>query len=197
MALADKLDTLAGFFAIGERPGGSGDPYALRRAALGVIRIVREQPAAARPGGRAVADAVAGYSRRPGCPDPAATLAALAGFIAERLRVQLRARVPATTCWRRCPRPGRGRLGPRRACSTAPDAVAGLLGTEDGRNLLVAASRAANILRIEDRKDGPHDAPPQPALLAQDEERALAAALEEADAADRRRAGGRSATSAR
>jgi len=42
VALADKLDTLAGFFAIGEKPTGSKDPYALRRAALGVIRIVLE-----------------------------------------------------------------------------------------------------------------------------------------------------------
>jgi glycyl-tRNA synthetase beta chain len=42
VALADKLDSLVGFFAIGEKPTGSGDPFALRRAALGVIRIVRE-----------------------------------------------------------------------------------------------------------------------------------------------------------
>ena len=42
MALADKLDTLVGFWAIGEKPTGSGDPYQLRRAALGVIRIVLE-----------------------------------------------------------------------------------------------------------------------------------------------------------
>ena len=42
VALADKLDQLAGFFAVGERPTGSGDPFALRRAALGVIRIIRE-----------------------------------------------------------------------------------------------------------------------------------------------------------
>ena len=42
VALADKLDTLVGFFAIGEKPTGSGDPYALRRAALGVIRIMTE-----------------------------------------------------------------------------------------------------------------------------------------------------------
>ena len=40
VALADKLDTLVGFFAIDEKPTGSRDPYALRRAALGVIRIV-------------------------------------------------------------------------------------------------------------------------------------------------------------
>lgn len=42
VALADKLDTLAGFFMIGEKPTGSGDPYALRRAALGIIRLARE-----------------------------------------------------------------------------------------------------------------------------------------------------------
>ena len=42
VALADKLDQLAGFFAIGEKPTGSGDPFALRRAALGIIRIIRE-----------------------------------------------------------------------------------------------------------------------------------------------------------
>ena len=42
VALADKLDLLVGFFAIGERPTGGGDPYALRRAALGIIRIIRE-----------------------------------------------------------------------------------------------------------------------------------------------------------
>ena len=42
VALADKLDMLVGFWAIGEKPTGSGDPYQLRRAALGVIRIVLE-----------------------------------------------------------------------------------------------------------------------------------------------------------
>ena len=42
MALADKLDTLVGFWAIDEKPTGSKDPFALRRAALGVIRIVLE-----------------------------------------------------------------------------------------------------------------------------------------------------------
>ena len=42
VALADKLDMLVGFWAIGEKPTGSGDPYQLRRAALGVIRLVLE-----------------------------------------------------------------------------------------------------------------------------------------------------------
>jgi hypothetical protein len=44
VALADKLDTLVGFWAIDEKPTGSKDPYALRRAALGVIRILVENP---------------------------------------------------------------------------------------------------------------------------------------------------------
>ena len=87
VALADKLDTLAGFFAIGEKPTGSGDPYALRRAALGVIRIIRENglrlpSGAADRGGR----------RRLAVASRAATGATeLLDFFADRLRVQLRA----------------------------------------------------------------------------------------------------------
>ncbi len=42
VALAEKIEILVGFFGIGEKPTGSGDPYALRRAALGIIRIIRE-----------------------------------------------------------------------------------------------------------------------------------------------------------
>ncbi len=48
VALADKLDTLVGFWAIDEKPTGSKDPYALRRAALGVIRIMLENGCACR-----------------------------------------------------------------------------------------------------------------------------------------------------
>jgi glycyl-tRNA synthetase beta chain len=59
------------------------------------------------------------------------------------------------------------------------DALAALLGTEDGANLLTAYRRAANILRIEEKRDGPHRDPPDPALLAQAEEHALAAKLDE------------------
>ncbi len=183
VALADKLDTLAGFFAIGERPGGSGDPYALRRAALGVIRIVREHRL--RIDLAAVfAVAVAAYpaALRDG-QEQAALVASLAGFIAERLRVQLRAEgarhdvLAAVTA-----AAGDGALD-LVALLDRTEAVAGLLGTADGGNLLIAARRAANILRIEEKRDGPYDRPPQPALFAQQEEHALAAALAEADAA--------------
>ena len=49
VALADKLDMLVGFWAIGEKPTGSKDPFALRRAALGVIRIILEEGLAPAP----------------------------------------------------------------------------------------------------------------------------------------------------
>ncbi|MCQ8240348.1 glycine--tRNA ligase subunit beta [Rhizosaccharibacter radicis] len=174
VALADKLDTLAAFFAAGEKPGGSGDPFALRRAALGVIRIIRENrlrldlPALFR-------DAAA---LLPAPLRASPELDALPGFINERLRVQLRAEgarhdvlaaVAATG-----PEPDLCRLLDR------SDAVSALLRTTEGADLLAAARRAANILRIEEKKDGPHDGRPDPALFAQPEERALADAIEQA-----------------
>jgi len=55
-----------------------------------------------------------------------------------------------------------------------------MIQTEDGKNLLAAAKRAANILRIEDKKDGPHKGTPDASLYAQDEERALADSLNSA-----------------
>ncbi len=77
VALADKLDQLVGFFAIGEKPTGSGDPYALRRAALGVIRIIRENGLRLR-----LRDLLP--------PTDAETAQAVFAFILERLVVQLR-----------------------------------------------------------------------------------------------------------
>ena len=59
-------------------------------------------------------------------------------------------------------------------------AVAAVLGTETGANLFTAYRRAANILRIEEKKDGPFDAPPEPGLLREAEEKTLAEALETA-----------------
>ena len=61
-------------------------------------------------------------------------------------------------------------------------AVAAMLGTEDGANLLAGFKRAANILRIEEKKDGPHDRAVDPGLLEVDEETALAGALDRAEA---------------
>ena len=180
VALADKLDTLAGFFAIGERPGGSGDPYALRRAALGAIRIVRERRLRLDLVA-SLAAAVAGYpaATRDDAAPPA-LVAALGGFIAERLRVQLRAEGARHDVLSAVTAVADKDTLDLVALLDRTDAVAALLGTDDGRNLLAAARRAANILRIEERKDGPHDRSPEPDLFEQDEERALAAALGDA-----------------
>ena len=168
VALADKLDLLAAFFAIGEKPTGSGDPFALRRAALGIIRIIREHGLRLHLGPLFEA-AAAGL---PGRPDGDELL----GFLAERLRVQLRAEGARHDVLAAVLGPGIDDDLARLLART--DAVTGLLGTDDGANLLVGYRRAANILRIEERKDGPHDAAPDASLLQLPEEEALAAALD-------------------
>lgn len=132
VALADKLDTLTGFFAIGEKPTGSGDPYALRRAALGVIRIVRE------------AEVRVGLAEK-------TQANGLLDFILERLRVSLRDEGFAPDVLE--------------AAFAIPDddivrivsrvtALAKVLKTEDGANLVAGLKRGANILRAEEKKDG-------------------------------------------
>ena len=179
VALADKLDQLVGFFAIGERPTGSGDPYALRRAGLGVIRIIREN--GLRLSLLTLIDAAGqGFHHHGLHPVPPAEILE---FLADRLRVQLRAE------------------GARHDVLTAvfatgadddivrllarASAVASLLRTEDGTNLLTAYRRAANILRIEDRKDGPHTGATDTALLREPAEAALHHALSELHDLDR------------
>jgi glycyl-tRNA synthetase beta chain len=104
-------------------------------------------------------------------------------FVAERLRVQLRAEgarhdVLAAVF-------AAGRDDDLIRVLARSQAVADLLGSDDGVNLLAAYKRAANILRIEERKDGPHGGAVDAALLRQDEERALIAALQSTEAAER------------
>jgi glycyl-tRNA synthetase beta chain len=171
VALADKLDQLVGFFAIGEKPTGSGDPYALRRAGLGIIRIIRENGLRLKL--RDLIDAAGhGFHHHGVHPVPPAEILE---FLADRLRVQLRtegARHDVLTA----------------VFATGADddivrllaragAVAAFLGTEDGTNLLTAYRRAANILRIEDRKDGPHTGPTDAALSREPAEQGLEKAL--------------------
>jgi glycyl-tRNA synthetase beta chain len=157
VALADKLDQLTGFFAIGEKPTGSGDPYALRRAALGVIRIIRENRL--RVHLRALLSAA--------CADTD-TVDSVFGFIIERLVVQLRAD-GARYDVLNAVFGGKGLDSAKAddlvALLTLTDAVAALLQTPDGANLLTAYRRAANILRIEERKDGPFDTHPNADLF--------------------------------
>jgi glycyl-tRNA synthetase beta chain len=208
VALADKLDTLAGFFAVDERPTGSGDPFALRRAALGVIRIIRENQLRLHLAD-ALAEAFFGFPQALGStaspefgmavaqeklksgwqppqggahpPMVAAFAAGLVDFLAERLRVQLRAEgarhdlVAAAF--------GRGGEDDLLRLLARAEALQALVEGADGPNLLAAAKRAANILRIEDSKDGPHAGPVDAALLVAPEERALAEALDSAEPA--------------
>ncbi len=144
VALADKLDQLAAFFAAGEVPTGSGDPYALRRAALGVIRIIREN--GLRLPLRTVFEAAG-----TGLAAPVPTKALL-DFIADRLRVQLRAEGARhdvlSAAFAAAADDDLVRLLAR------TEAVAAFLATANGADLLAGARRAANILRIEEKKDG-------------------------------------------
>ena len=167
VALADKLDQLAAFFAVDEVPTGSGDPYGLRRAALGVIRIVRES------GLRL--PLLPAFAAVPGLPAPVPATALLA-FIADRLRIQLRAEGARHDVLSAVFATGQDDDIVRLLART--DAIAATLATPDGVNLLAGARRAANIVRIEDKKDGPHTAAPDPALLAEPAEHALATALD-------------------
>lgn len=175
LALADRLDTLAGFFAIGERPTGSKDPFALRRAALGAVRLVLDN--ALRVPLRGVLEtAAAGH----GAEAPGAAAAEALDFIAERLRVHMRdgglRHDAAAAVFAASGDDDLLRLRRRAA------ALAAFLATGDGADLLAAFRRAANILRIEERKDGTrHDGPVAAAALAEPAESALCAGLDRAE----------------
>ncbi len=232
VALADKLDTLAGFWVIGEKPTGSKDPYALRRAALGVIRIALEgalpislgkwcelhldilltdayyrSKSEAMKGVLSLADTgvpdnfvqeleirfggsvkavMADYGNGFGIarsfnPDYLSDLTNnLLSFFADRLKVYLRDRgarhdlVDAVFALE-----GQDDLV---LIVKRVEALSEFLGSEDGKNLLAGYKRATNILRIEEKKDGEgaFNAAPDASLFAQDEEKALGAAIEAA-----------------
>ena len=151
VALADKLDALTGFFAAGIKPTGSKDPYALRRAALGVIRLITENGLRLDLG-PLVETALQAYGERFGKVDPAALTAELGAFFVDRLKVQARARgirhdlIEAV--FARRPDGDLVRVLAR------VEALQEFLATPDGANLLAAYRRAANIVRIEEKKDG-------------------------------------------
>jgi len=190
VALADKIDQLLGFFNVGERPTGSGDPFALRRAALGVIRIIREN--GLRLPIIEVADAYRLTIRNwPGTKLDGLTNFGSSGrqawtiglevldFLAERLRVQLRGEGArhdvVAAVFGATPDDDLNRLLAR------ADAVRGFVESEAGANLLAAHRRAINILRIEEKRDGhAFDTGYEAHLLKLPEEAALATALEEA-----------------
>jgi glycyl-tRNA synthetase beta chain len=150
VALADKLDTLAGFFAIDEKPTGSRDPYALRRAALGVIRLVVENRAAL-PLREAFGAAWDAY-RVDGLRDRTVVVEELLSFIADRLKVAMREKGVRHDLIDAVFAVG-GEDDLLRLLGRV-DALAAFLGSEDGANLLTAYRRAGNIVRIEGKKDG-------------------------------------------
>jgi glycyl-tRNA synthetase beta chain len=178
VALADKLDTLVGFWAIDEKPTGSKDPYALRRAALGVIRLVIENAlrlSILRAAKAALACLLETGSKQPLTAADVLPVDLLA-FFADRLKVQLReqgARHDLVDAVFGLEGQDDLLMVVRRV-----EALGKFLDTDDGRNLLAGTKRAANILRIEEKKDGKaHDGAPDPALYALGEEKTLAKAI--------------------
>jgi glycyl-tRNA synthetase beta chain len=171
VALADKLDLLTGFWAIDEKPTGSKDPFALRRAALGVIRILEDNDIrlslfdvfkTARP------DFTQGRD--------------LMGFFADRLSVHLKDKgarhdlIDAVF--------GLGNQDDVLMISKRVEALGEFLSSEDGTNLLAGYRRAANILRAEEKKSGEtYNGQVEGAHLDEAEEIALAAAIDTARSA--------------
>jgi glycyl-tRNA synthetase beta chain len=135
VSFADKWDTISKFFSIGEKPTGSGDPFAIRRAALGIIRIILDRKYRVP------------LSTLPGYTDEILT------FFVDRLKVALRERgqvshdlVDAIFSL--------GNESDFVRLAKRGDALRDILVTEDGKNLLAGYKRAANILKAEEKKDG-------------------------------------------
>ena len=186
VALADKLDTLVGFWAIDEKPTGSKDPYALRRAALGAIRLVLENKLRLLllstflrvPGktGR-VADGSTSTVREAvdAAFEPYTNLLA---FFHDRLKVYLRdsgARhdlIDAVIT---------SDSDDLLAITRRVEALGSFLETDDGKNLLAGTKRAANILAAEEKKNTAIAETVDSDLFETDEERALFDSLEEAE----------------
>jgi glycyl-tRNA synthetase beta chain len=181
VALADKADTLAGFWSIDEKPTGSKDPYALRRAALGVIRIVLDNnlPISLR-------SVVENHSSKfyPGLTgkEGAFKIDDLMSFFEDRLTVQLRDQkarhdlVAAVLENSSLVSGHQLTLIVRRV-----EALGKFLDSDDGKNLLAGYKRATNIIRIEEKKDKrDYTGAPDPKRYQLPEEKALAEAIDAA-----------------
>jgi glycyl-tRNA synthetase beta chain len=220
VALADKIDSLVGFWVIDERPTGSKDPFALRRAALGVIRLILENEIRfiLKPILQDIAHgllfdaALEDLKKNPEYQDTAllrstsdserqrvfndlvtskfgTDLAAraepiavgLLSFFADRLKVQLReqgARHDLVDAVFALEGQDDLLMVVRRV-----EALGKFLDTDDGKNLLAGTKRAANILRIEEKKDGKaYDGSPDAALYGLAEEKTLAKAIDQVKA---------------
>ncbi len=172
VSLADKIDSLVGFFAIDEKPTGSKDPFALRRAALGVIRLVLENGLRL-PLAPEFAKGAELYGADNNPSDD------LLVFFADRLKVHLKERgvrhdaIDAVFAL--------GGEDDLVRLMARVDALSDFLASDDGENLLTAYRRAANILKIEEKKDSRRfDGAVDEGAFEQEEERTLHAGLAEA-----------------
>jgi glycyl-tRNA synthetase beta chain len=193
VALADKIDTLVGFWASNEKPSGSRDPYGLRRAALGVIRIIQSNdlrfkllplfffalqkhsvvsiaPAGEKPLTNPDVIQIAKEMREQASRE-------VLEFIVDRLKVQLReqgARHDLVDAVFALEGQDDLLMVVRRV-----EALGKFLETDDGKNLLAGTKRASNILSIEEKKDKrAFNGAPEPSLYSLAEEKALADAID-------------------
>lgn len=168
VALADKLDTLTGFWAIDEKPTGSKDPFALRRAALGVIRLILDNHLTLPLGDRLTP------------ADVGAGAADLLGFFQDRLKTYLRDRGIRHDVIDACiamPQSDDLALLVKRA-----EALQGTLSTDDGENLIQGFKRANNILSQAEAQDGvEYSFGADPKFAENEAEKVLFAALDAAD----------------
>ncbi|HWZ40907.1 MAG TPA: glycine--tRNA ligase subunit beta [Bradyrhizobium sp.] len=178
VALADKIDTLVGFWSIDEKPTGSKDPFALRRAALGVIRIVLDRRI--KISLRTLVEKHFENSYGTQYLAAADKIDDLMLFFEDRLKVQLRDQkarhdlVDAVLS-------AESLLQGHSLVSIVDrvDALGKFLDTDDGKNLLAGTKRASNILAIEEKRDKrTFDGAPSPALYSLPEEKALADAID-------------------
>jgi glycyl-tRNA synthetase beta chain len=181
VALADKIDTLVGFWAIDEKPTGSKDPYALRRAALGVIRIAIEHRHDLYP--RYYLES---HIKRFLLDLPDAAISHIGDsfqrFFEDRLTVQLRDQGARHDLVESVLHLGGREVG-LLSIVRRVEALGKFLDTDDGKNLLAGTKRAANILRIEEKKDGKtYDGAPDASLYSLAEEKTLAKAIDQVKA---------------
>src|SRR5262245_58268577 len=176
VALADKIDTLVGFWAIDEKPTGSKDPFALRRAALGVIRLIIESNL--RLSILKMAEAARSGLLNKVAADPVNLPVDLLAFFADRLTVQLRDQgarhdlVDAVFSL--------GGQDDLLMIVRRVEALGKFLDSDDGKNLLAGTKRASNILSIEEKKDKrTFDGAPNVSLYKLAEEKALAKAIDQ------------------
>ncbi|MGY5778795.1 glycine--tRNA ligase subunit beta [Rhizobium sp. LEGMi135b] len=160
VALADKLDTLAGFWAIDEKPTGSKDPYALRRAALGVVRILLE---------RGVRLPLLATTRD----------ADLLAFFHDRLKVYLRDLGARHDLIDAVLTPETDDL---LMIARRVEALTAFITSEDGKNLLAGTKRATQLLAAEEKKGTVVADSVSEALLKLDAEKDLFAAVKAASA---------------